>query len=215
MKIDDKMYDEIFREEEDTVQEINLNKSGAVAAVFDWSRSLLLTLVAVLVVMTFLFRIVKVDGVSMESTLIDTDKVVVTDLFYTPSDGDVVVISHGESYDAPLIKRVIATAGQTLKIDFEKNEVYVDGVLLKEDYIQGKTVMGDLSESEIPSVIPEGKVFVMGDNRSVSKDSRYREVGLIDQNDIIGKAQFVLIPHTYRDESGRPGIDLTKIRYLY
>ena len=213
MKIDDQMYDEIFSEE-DSIDKIKLNKSGLVATIFDWVGSLISALVVVLLLMTFLFRVIDVDGTSMESTLIDTDKVVITNLFYTPENGDVIVISHGEEYEKPLVKRVIATPGQTLKIDFEKEEVYVDGVLLDEPYIQGNTIQGN---AEIPEAIPEGKVFVMGDNRTVSLDSRYHEIGLIDVKDIIGKAQLVVIPHKYADTGNgtAPQFDISGIRYIY
>ena len=210
MKIDDKMYEEIFAEEDERM-EIRLNKSAAATTVFDWVSSLFSALIVVLLLMTFVFRVIDVDGHSMEPTLIDSDKVVVTNLFYTPHDGDVVVISHGEEYEKPLVKRVIATAGQTLKIDFEKGEIYVDGVLLHEDYTQGETIQGN---TEIPEVIPQGKVFVLGDHRDVSLDSRYHQVGLIDVEDIIGKAQFVVIPHSF-DESGQIKLDFSKIRYIY
>ena len=115
------------------------------STVLDWLGSLFMALICVLIVMTFFFRIIDVDGPSMESTLINTDKVVITDLFYTPHQGDIVVISHGEQYDKALIKRVIATPGQDLKIDYENNKVYVDGKLLEEDYIPGVTRQGDRS----------------------------------------------------------------------
>ncbi len=215
MKIDDEMFEEIFHDEEEQIETIELKKSPVKSTVFDWAGCLFVALVWVLILMTFVFRVVDVDGTSMEPTLINTDKVVITDLFYTPHDGDIVVISHGEEYEKPLVKRVIATEGQSLKIDFEKNEIYVDGVLLQENYTQGLTNIGDIPESEYPSVIPEGKIFVLGDHRDVSLDSRYYKVGLIDENDIIGKAQLVVIPHTYASGALMPTLDLTKIRYLY
>lgn len=213
MKIDDQMYEDIFAEE-DVTEHVTLNKSEVTATVLDWAGSLFAALVVVLLVMTFLFRVIDVDGTSMESTLIDSDKVIITNLFYTPHNGDVVVISHGEEYEKPLVKRVIATEGQTLRIDFDTQQVYVDGVLLDETYIQGNTIPGD---AEIPEVIPEGKVFVMGDNRTVSLDSRYHEIGLINTTDIIGKAQLVIIPHSYENtEFGAvPKLDFSKIRYIY
>ena len=114
-------------------------------------------------------------------------------------DGDIIVISHGAEYADPIIKRVIATEGQTLSIDFDKGYVYVDGKKIDEPYIQGFTHAED---AEIPKIIPKGKVFVMGDNRGVSLDSRSKEIGLIDVNDIIGKAQVVVFP-------------FNSIKYLY
>lgn len=222
MKLDDKKFDEIFGEDlpeeattdPDGKQIIQLNNSEITATVLDWMGSLFMALVCVLLVMSFAFRVIKVDGTSMEPTLIDNDKVIISNLFYTPQNGDIVVISHGEDYANPLVKRVIATAGQELYINFEKNEVYVDGVLLDEPYIQGTTVLGDKSADEINGVIPEGKVFVMGDNRVVSLDSRYHRVDLIDVSSIIGKAQLDIIPHTYSSD-GNPHVDLSRIRYLY
>lgn len=214
MKIDDKIYDEMFNDENSIVEEkpqIIVNRNIVNNTVYDWISCVIIALVVVLILLTYVFRLIDVDGTSMEPTLINTDKVVVTDLFYTPHDGDIVVISHGEEYEKPLVKRVIATAGQTLKIDYEKNEVYVNGNLLQENYIQGETIKGN--NENIPEVIPEGKVFVMGDNRPISLDSRYHEVGLIDVSSIIGKAQFVIIPHKL--QGNNIILDFSKMRYLY
>ena len=209
------MYNEIFNEDdhsEKDVQKITINNNAVSLNLYDWVNSIIVAVVAVVILLTFCFRLIDVDGRSMEPTLINTDKVIVTNLFYTPNNGDVVVISHGEKYDKPLIKRVIATEGQTLDIDFENYKIYVDGVLIDEPYIQGETIEGN---ADIPDVVPEGKVFVLGDNRPVSLDSRSREVGLIDEESIIGKAQFVIIPHSYREGSLKPYLDLSKIRYIY
>ena len=216
LKLDDNIYNEIFSEDDvkkDTdIAKVQLNTNPISASLYDWVSSIIVAVVAVVILLTFCFRLIDVDGTSMEPTLINTDKVVVTNLFYTPNNGDVVVISHGEVYDKPLVKRVIATEGQTLSIDFENSKVYVDGNLLDEPYIQGLTVKGN---TDIPGVIPEGKVFVMGDNRPVSLDSRYSEVGLIDEESIIGKAQLVIVPHNYKGDNIVPSLDLTKIRYIY
>ena len=196
------------------VQTIDINKSEIVTTVYDWLGSLFMALVVVLLVMTFGFRIIDVDGKSMEPTLIDTDKVVITDLFYTPHNGDIVIISHAQEYAKPLVKRVIATAGQDLRLDYDNNAVYVDGVKLSEPYIQGKTVRGDVPVEQLNGIVPEGKVFVMGDNRGISLDSRYQQIGFIDENLIIGKAQLDVIPHSY-DDSNVPKLDLKRIRYVY
>ena len=222
MKIDDEKFNEIFSEEnqkentnsasEDAVQKIEINNNFVSVNLYDWVNSIIVAVIAVVLLLTFCFRLIDVDGISMEPTLINTDKVIISNLFYTPNNGDVVVISHGEEYDKPLIKRVIATEGQSISIDFENNKVYVEGQLLDEPYIQGDTIQGD---AEIPEVVPEGKVFVLGDNRARSLDSRYLKVGLIDETSIIGKAQFVIIPHSYRDGGLKPMLDLTKIRYIY
>ncbi len=224
LKIDDKLYNDIFNEDDESgtkeekfsdfkeVQKIKLNTSAVSLSLFDWVNSIIVAVVAVVILLTFCFRLINVDGTSMEPTLINKDKVIVTELFYTPDNGDVVVISHGEEYDKPLVKRVIATEGQTLNIDFDNNKIYVDGELVDEPYIQGDTVKGN---ADIPEVIPEGKVFVLGDNRPISLDSRYHEVGLIDVDTIIGKAQVVIIPHSYNDGGIKPVLDFSKIRYIY
>ena len=147
--------------------------------IYDWTKSIISVIFVVLIILTFFFRIVNVDGTSMYSTLYD---------------GDIVIISHGQYLDEPIVKRVIATEGQTLKIDFDKEKVYVDGKELNEPYVSSELIPGD---AKIPEVIPEGKIFVMGDNRYVSKDSRYVEVGLINVKDVIGKAQFTLFPFNH------------------
>lgn len=211
--IDKETKIEAIEELDDGKLKIKLNTNTVTATVFDWLGSLFAALVVVLVIMTFCFRIIDVDGRSMEPTLINTDKVVITDLFYTPHDGDIVIISHAEEYSKPLVKRVIATAGQELRIDYDKNAVYVDGEKLDEPYIQGVTVSGDIPSEELNGIVPEGKVFVMGDNRSISLDSRYRQIGFIDENAIIGKAQLDIIPHKY--ENDRLKFDISGIRYVY
>ena len=182
--------DDLNEEPLEKVQVV-LNKSKTSNCLFDWMQCILVAVVAVVIVLTFFFRMVNVDGDSMNDTLTNLDKVIVTDLFYEPNDGDIVVISHGHDYPQPIIKRVIATAGQTLDINFDTGEVVVDGVVLQEDYISSETIQGN---AEIPSVIPEGYVFVMGDNRAISLDSRFNQIGLVPVTDIIGKAQFVVFP---------------------
>ena len=196
-------------------KKVRLNGNKTVSAVFEWAGSLIKAMVIVLLVWTFCFRIAKVDGRSMETTLIDTDRVIFADICgYTPQNGDIVVISRGENLDKPLVKRIIAVSGQEIVMDYENNAVYVDGEKLDEPYIQGRTIRGDIPAEELNGVIPEGKVFVMGDNREHSTDSRSRAVGLIDVNDIIGKVQLDIIPHKYDDEGGIVP-DFGSIRYVY
>ena len=172
--------------------------SGFISGLFDWVSAFLFALIIVVLVMTFCFRLVDVDGSSMLQTLQDGNKVIVTGLNYDPNVGDIVVISHGAELDKALVKRVIAVSGQTVDINSETGEVTVDGIVIDEPYINGKTTQnGDM---EFPLEVREGTVFVMGDNRPISKDSRTVEVGLIETENIIGKVQFRIYPF---DEFGR------------
>jgi signal peptidase I len=173
---------------------IHLKKSEGTASLYEWVHSLVFAVAVVVIVLTFFLRLVDVSGTSMLQTLKSEDKVIVTNFFYTPRHKDIVVISHGAEYSKPLIKRVIAVEGEKLDIDFDTETVKVNGEVLKEDYIQGHTKD---EQGEIPKVIPKGKVFVMGDNRTVSLDSRSSEIGLIDVKDIIGKAQVVVFPFNH------------------
>ncbi len=170
---------------------IHLKNSDSIAGVYEWVHSLVFAVAIVVILLTFFVRLVDVSGTSMKQTLQNNDKVVVSNFFYQPKQGDIVVISHGAEYAEPIIKRVIATEGQSLSIDFDTEKIIVDGVELKENYIQGHTHKED---GEIPKVIPKGKVFVLGDNRGVSMDSRSKAIGLIDVTDIIGKAEVVVFP---------------------
>lgn len=167
---------------------------GTVTSIFEWIQPLLFALVFITMLLTFVFRQVTVSGSSMYDTLEDGDRLIVTNMFYEPQVGDIVVISHGQSYEHALIKRVIALEGQTLSIDFETGDVVVDGVLLDEKYIRGKTMEDKSDPLKVPSVIPEGYVYVMGDNREGSSDSRNKKIGLIKKSDIVGKAQFRIFP---------------------
>ncbi len=177
------------------------SKDGASAFVtnlYDWASAFLFALIIVVLLMTFCFRLVDVDGDSMLQTLQDRNKIIVTGLNYEPEVGDIVVISHGASLDKALVKRVIAVGGQTVDINSETGDVIVDGIVIEEDYINGKTTQ--IGDVEFPVEVEEGTVFVLGDNRPISKDSRFKEVGLIDNESIIGKVRFRFYPF---DEFGK------------
>ena len=134
----------------------SLLREGARVVLFELAPSILGSMLLVVLLLTFVFRLVNVDGSSMMDTLYDSDKMIVTNFLYEPQDGDIVVISHGEQYATPLVKRVIATEGQTVKIDYEKNQLTVDGVVIDEPYV--KEAMLDLPgiyDLDIPEVIPE------------------------------------------------------------
>ena len=158
-------------------------------------------LAIIMVVFILVFRIVIVDGTSMNRTLLHGDYILLlNNLFYgEPESGDIIVLSKN-SYDdgAPLVKRVIATEGQIVDIDFEAGIVYVDGVELDEPYVNTPTnTSGGML---FPLIVDDGCIFVMGDNRNKSKDSRYPEIGIIDEREVLGKAIFLVLPGTNRGE---------------
>lgn len=177
---------------ENDVQSVKNPASKYSAFCFEWLESLIQAIIFILILFTFFFRTMRVDGESMMNTLHDEDKIIVSKWNYTPKNGDVVTIVKGQNYYKPIVKRVIATEGQTLKIDFSDGSVYVNGNKLVENYI--KEPMWLQEDGDIPDVIPEGYTFVMGDNRNNSADSRSKAIGLIDNRDIIGKVKFIFYP---------------------
>lgn len=174
-------------------QEIIENPSGRVFDFFyEWLECIIQSVILVVVAFTFVFRVVNVSGRSMYKTLHDGDKVAIVKLGYKPTSGDVVVIKRGQYLNEPLIKRIIATEGQTLNIDFATGSVMVDGKVLNENYIwEPMYVQGD---NDINGKVPKGCCVVMGDNRNHSTDSRFKEVGFIPNENITGKAQLILYP---------------------
>ena len=163
---------------------------GIIRMVFDFSGTAFISLIAVILFMAFFLRQVTVDGSSMNDTLFHEDRLFVSCFDYTPKCGDIVVISHGANLDESIIKRVIATEGQSLDIRYDTGEVVVDGVLLKEPYVVGVTNNVHDSAISLPMIVPEGCVFVMGDNRQHSSDSRSSRVGLVPVENIVGRAVF-------------------------
>ena len=162
------------------------------AEIYDWMQSLVFTLLVCVLAFVFLARLTDVDGDSMLPTLHDEDKLFVSNLFYTPQRGDIVIFRKDSYREEPLVKRIIAVGGETVDIDFERGIVTVDGVELREDYIAELTNRpGDFKD---PVTVPEGHVFVMGDNRNKSNDSRYDVIGVVDERYILGKVYFVVLP---------------------
>lgn len=164
---------------------------------FFWLQALVMALVLLILLFTFVGRIITVDGTSMLPTLHHKDVLLLRSIGYTPEQGDVIVLTKDFSgYSGqPIVKRVIATGGQTVRIDYEENKVYVDGVALTEPYINEADMIypgGDLTIQEL--TVPEGSVFVLGDNRNHSSDSRHVELGAIDHRYILGKAIMILFP---------------------
>ena len=166
----------------------------------------------VLLVFSLLFRVVVVSGPSMKATLVDGDWLLLLGnvLYGDPKQGDVIVASKDAFDDGkPIVKRVIATEGQTVDIDFMAGVVYVDGVALDEPYTLTPTTLYE--GTEFPLVVEEGCVFVMGDNRNESKDSRSPDIGLLDEREILGRAIFLFLPGTDKNTQPR---DFSRIGVL-
>jgi len=164
-----------------------------------------------LVTLLLVFRVVVVSGTSMNMTLLEGDYLLLLSntFYHQPRQGDIIVVSK-DSYDngAAFVKRVIATEGQTVDIDFEKGIVYVDGVALEESYINNPTTTS--GGVRFPLVVEEGCVFALGDNRGISMDSRYPDIGQIDRREILGKVFFLIMPGTNTAANPQPR-DFTRI----
>lgn len=188
----------------------NYGKNKEVSAAeeyLDWVETIIFAFFVVILIFTFLLRIANVDGESMLPTLNDGDRLIVSHLFYTPEAGDIVIVNseNGHIYganntietvdglDKVIVKRVIALGGQQVKIDFNTGEVFVDGVVQDEPYIAELTKEDEGGHS-YPVTVPDGYVFVMGDNRMNSTDSRSSLVGFVDEEDILGKVVLRIFP---------------------
>ena len=163
---------------------------------FEWVELFALCFAAGLTVLLLFFRHSPVVGLSMYPTLSEGDILIVSTFNYTPKNGDIIVCQ-SESYglDTPLVKRVIATEGQTVTIDYESWTVTVDGVTLDEDYINKASVpMNPSNYLSDTFTVPENHIFVMGDNRNGSTDSRDERIGFIDERYVLGRVSVKLLP---------------------
>jgi len=157
---------------------------------YDWLHTIVFALVICILLFLFVGRTVSVVGSSMAPTLADGDRLITSHLFYTPKQGDIVVLRKESFMHEPIVKRVIAVAGQTVEIDFEAGIVTVDGVA--ETY--GKTPTWEQEDFDGAVTVPEGCVFVLGDNRNRSTDSRSDALGCVDVRYILGKAWWRIAP---------------------
>lgn len=162
-------------------------------SVFRWLTGIVAVLFVFFVGWMLFFHIVSVNGNSMQPTLQDNDKLFVLTFRYEPQQGDIVVLQNNTETEGLLVKRVIATEGQVVDIDYDTGRVTVDGEILDETYAT-ETTQKALNEIAYPYTVPEDCVFVMGDNRAESIDSRNCGIGGIDERRIVGKVIFRLFP---------------------
>ena len=170
---------------------IKINDKKITNYMFDFTRTIIFVFAIISVAFTFIIRDANVVGNSMLDTLHSDDKIFITNFMYEPKCGDIVAINAENQIEKRIIKRVIAIEGQTLVVDYSKNAVYVSSLTREPS-----------NPLQIPYVIPEGYIFVMGDNRIISLDSRDKSIGLVSVDDVIGKAQFIFFP-------------LDRFKYLY
>lgn len=154
---------------------------------FDIFDSFKGAVIVVLLIFTLMFRAVGVQGDSMVPTLQNGNWVAVTGMMLSHVErGDIVVVTQPWDRNVPIIKRVIGVAGDRIMIDFENGRVFVNGTMIDEPYIAAPTHLR--YDVKFPLVVPQGKIFVMGDNRNISLDSRSSEIGFIDESYVLGKA---------------------------
>ena len=166
--------------------------ASGLESLYDWVEMAAASLICVVLVFAFVFRIMGVDGSSMIQTLHHNDRVILWELFYSPKAGDIVVISRGN--EEPIIKRVIGVPGDTISFDAESQQVSVNGKVLDEPYVYIDEYALGAVYTDGSVTVPDGAYFVMGDHRNNSMDSRDSRVGLIDEKDIMGKAVLRLWP---------------------
>lgn len=185
----------VSQEPEQTPEQAPEQKTNWRVTVMECLYDLVRMLAVILLVFVFAVRVVVVSGPSMYGTLHNGDYLLVLSnvIYRSPQQGDIVVASKASFRDGEdIVKRVIATANQTVDIDFDNGIVYVDGVALDEPYINTPTNLRE--GTSFPLVVEEGTIFVMGDNRNHSLDSRSDEIGLIDLREVVGRVIFLAVP---------------------
>lgn len=170
-------------------QKKNKPKKGALN-IFEVFEAIIGALVVITILFTFFFRVFDVDGPSMKPTLQHNDKVIVSTVGYKAERGDIIVISETSDLDEPIVKRVVAVGGDVVDINFTSGVVTVNGK--EENYTQELT--SQQFDIAFPITVPEGTVFVLGDNRANSLDSRSTRVGCVDERLIVGKVLFRVFP---------------------
>ena len=198
---DEKISEDLFEEEtEEYEDELNSDEistdekkisKGFLKELYEWTQAIAIAVVLALLINQFVFSIVEVQGASMEPTLNQSERLFVFKSFYKPKNKDIIIVK-SEQLNKYIVKRVIAVGGQTIDINKETGEVFVDGKLQNEPYINEGTNYFVGNADKYPLTVPENHVFVMGDNRGNSMDSR--ALGVFDYDDIMGKALFRIWP---------------------
>ena len=180
--------------EKDGLRTGTQNEKNRSREMYEWVQALVCSVLAVVIVFTFGVRLIGVDGHSMVPTLQDGDRLLVLNSMFCGGyePGDIVVLRKESFLPTPIVKRVIAVEGQVVDIDFGSGTVFVDGIPLQEGYIQERTFTAE--GTEFPLTVPEGSVFVLGDNRNNSTDSRDARLGTVDTRYIIGRAVYLAFP---------------------
>lgn len=182
------------KKDPETPEEALSNGDSLKLDLYFWLQALVMALVGLILVFTLVGRVIGVDGNSMYPTLHHGDMLLLQSAGYEPRQGDVVVLTKAfDNVTDPIVKRVIAVGGQHVEIDYAAGAVTVDGEALDEPYInEAMTVPPYEALSSV--TVPEGSIFVMGDNRNHSSDSRYVQLGVIDERYVLGRALFILLP---------------------
>lgn len=204
------MKDEKAENTEQTEKREGYTLSKFADDALDIAESVIFSIFIVLLTFTYLFRVSDVSGPSMEPTLLKEDRLVISSLFYTPKQNDIVIVN-SKNLEKLIVKRVVALEGQSVDIDFEKGIVSVDGVPLDEQlyetdengnapelkadhFVNTLTTVNMGAFESYPVIVPEGHIFVLGDNRNSSKDSKHVELGFVPEDEIVGKAIVRIYP---------------------
>jgi signal peptidase I len=164
-------------------------------SMYEWIQSMVFAWIICILVFTFIGRQISVDGHSMVPTLQNTDHIIISNLFFTPKHGDIVVLK-ADAFEEPIVKRVIGIAGDTVDIDFSSGTVYVNGEVQSENYVNARidNYPPESFRISFPVELEDGELFVMGDNRNQSTDSRSTMVGVVHTDDVLGKVYAIIWP---------------------